>query len=141
MPVPVRLVATVARHRLVPIAFGLVLVVAGCRAGAAGNLIEVRNETTVPAHVEFVRATGFLLWMLDERTVMDIAPGTSETRGTYEATTLDIKVGGETLHQPVDLAGTCDKALVELLPSGGAHVTMNPLPGACEATSASPSTP
>jgi hypothetical protein len=121
--------------RLRSVTLLLVLLVVGCRAVAPANLIEVRNETTSLAHVEFVYAKG-LFGVGDSRSVFNVLPGTSQTWGTYEATTLDITVGGQTLHQPVGALAPCDDVLVVLLPTGGIGVHSVPIPGACPSPSA-----
>lgn len=118
-----------ARHAVLLLA--LALLVAGCEGPVApANLIEVRNETTSSAHVEFVYQKGFL-GIFGDRSVFDIPPGSSQLTATREATTLDITVAGEILHQPVTPARSCAEVLVELLPQGRARVSFVPVPGVC----------
>lgn len=106
-------------------------ILVGCRAAAPTHLIAVKNDTASSAHVEYAYDAGLFGGPISKYDVP--AHTTRQTGATYQATTLDITVRGQTIHQPITPAGPCDEVLVELLAQGGTRVTTVPIPGACPA--------
>lgn len=110
-----------------------VLLIVGCRAAGPMNQIAIKNDTASSAHVEYAYAAGLFGTPIGAAMSKYDVPAhqTLQTGATYQATTLDITVGGQTIHQPITPAGLCDEVLVELLASGGTRVSAVPIPGAC----------
>ena len=116
-----------------PLLAACVLLAAGCRGAAPGNIIELQNDTASPAHVEYAYDSGLLGTQIGApMSQFDVpAQQTLPVGATYKSTTLTITVGGRTLQQPVTPAGPCNAVLVVLLASGGTQVETVPWPGAC----------
>ena len=119
------------RRALLP--FACALLTLGCRAAAPTNQIAIKNDTASSAHVEYAYAGGLFGGPIGAAmSKYDVPAGqTLQTGATYEATTLAITVGGQTIHLPITPAGPCDEVLVELLAPGGTRVSAVPIPGAC----------
>jgi hypothetical protein len=110
------------------------MLICGCFRGVApSNAIEVKNDTGSPAHVEYAYAAGLFGGPIGAAMSKFDVPAyqTLPVGATYQATTLDITVDGQTLHQAITPAGPCDEVLVELLAGGGARVSVVPMEGAC----------